>query len=284
MKKFILSFLISFMVAATAHAASLKETAFDRIMRTHTIRCGYATWPPYLVKEPNTGKLSGLSYDYMEEIGRILDLKIDWAEEVDWGSYIEGLNTGRFDLMCMGDWAIGERLKYSGLTIPMAYSPLYIWAKTGNMKFDNNIEALNNPVVRLAVIEGDTSQNVTRLHFPLAKTDALPQTADGAQLLMDVATGKADAAIVDESMADNFMKHNPNSIHRVLSTGPVQVIPDVFVYKEGEQHLGDMLNNAILLINNTDFEHVLIRKYKVASFPPQHTYDDMNGEKSVKGH
>src|ERR1700735_3304508 len=75
-------------------ASSVKTaTAYERVMRTGTIRCGYVRWYPYFTKELKTGELSGLNYDAMAAIGEELDLKIEWAEEVGWGNLGEGLKT-----------------------------------------------------------------------------------------------------------------------------------------------------------------------------------------------
>lgn len=41
-----------------------KETAFERIMRTGTMRCGYVVWAPYLSVDPKTGQMGGVAYDY----------------------------------------------------------------------------------------------------------------------------------------------------------------------------------------------------------------------------
>ena len=57
-----------------------KETTYERVMRTRTIRCGYFVWPPFLTKDLNTGALSGLNYDVAEEMGKLLDLKIEWSQ------------------------------------------------------------------------------------------------------------------------------------------------------------------------------------------------------------
>src|ERR1700722_20209029 len=60
----------------------VKESAYDRVMRTQTIRCGYVLRTPLLVKDPNTAQLSGLFYEYVENLGKALHLKIEWSEEM----------------------------------------------------------------------------------------------------------------------------------------------------------------------------------------------------------
>ena len=31
-----------------------KESAYDRVLRTGVLKCGYSVWPPYYTQDPNT--------------------------------------------------------------------------------------------------------------------------------------------------------------------------------------------------------------------------------------
>ena len=73
------------------------QTVYDRVMRTKTLRCGYHTWAPYLVKDANSGAMSGIYFDYVEKLAASLNLKVEWAEEVGYGDLITALNGGRID-------------------------------------------------------------------------------------------------------------------------------------------------------------------------------------------
>lgn len=96
--------LILLLTVAPAFAAETKESAYDRVIRTGTIRCGYAISPPVMVQDPNTKKLSGLDYDLWQEIGKDLGLKIEFVEEAGWGNFIEGLRSNRYDAFCTELW------------------------------------------------------------------------------------------------------------------------------------------------------------------------------------
>lgn len=76
------------------NSAGAQETAFERVVRTNTLRCGYYVFPPITSRDVKTQKLSGLSIDMMERIGQSSGLKIEWAEEVDFGTWPQGLRTG----------------------------------------------------------------------------------------------------------------------------------------------------------------------------------------------
>ncbi|HBM91071.1 MAG TPA: hypothetical protein DD400_04245, partial [Rhodospirillaceae bacterium] len=79
-------------------ATASKESVYDRVLRTETIRCGYSVWKPLMWVDPNSNKKMGIFPDLMEEIGRRLGLKIVWQEELGWGMVVESVKTGRVDM------------------------------------------------------------------------------------------------------------------------------------------------------------------------------------------
>ena len=119
MKTVLVSAVVALLVVLVAHfvlpANSLpqtaaKESVYDRVMRTGTIRCGYNTEPPFVVIDPNTRKVSGAGVDIVEEMGKLLGLKVEWAEQVGWDMMAAGLQNGRYDLACNGKWVLAHRL------------------------------------------------------------------------------------------------------------------------------------------------------------------------------
>jgi len=69
------------------------NSLYQRVIKSGTIRCGYGMFPPYCMKDPNTGKLSGIFVEILNEAGKNLGLKIDWSEEVGWANIIQGIET-----------------------------------------------------------------------------------------------------------------------------------------------------------------------------------------------
>src|SRR5687768_13014071 len=74
-----------------------RESVFAKILNTRTIRCSYLIYSPYFRKDPNTGRLSGIFHDVMEEIGKNAGLKIEWVEQVGYENIFPGLKAGRYD-------------------------------------------------------------------------------------------------------------------------------------------------------------------------------------------
>jgi L-cystine transport system substrate-binding protein len=250
--------------------AQLHETAYQRILRTGIIRCGYASWAPFIRKDPNTGDVSGFNRTIFDEIGKELGLKVDWVEEVGFGNYIEGLNTGRYDAMCQTVWPDPGRFKNATITLPVHYHKVYVVVRADDKRFEQGFEKLNDPAFTAAAIDSDVTQSIARADFPNAKIDALPQTADAAQLFMEVANGKADATFVDYGFFKSFDEKNPG---KLKTAGQVlHVYGSVFSVRQGETDLKNMLDSAIITLTNKDRLADILRHEDPSSIPPAPTY------------
>lgn len=63
MKKLLLAIVLLFFSTLSVQAKDAHETAYDRIMRTGVIRCGYIPYAPGLTKDLKTGEFGGIFYD-----------------------------------------------------------------------------------------------------------------------------------------------------------------------------------------------------------------------------
>jgi len=220
MKKILLSlFLLT--LAVPAWANNDKESVFDHVVRTGTIDCGYAMWSPMLYKDLNTNKIEGVTYDLMEEIGKRLDLKINWAEETGWGTIIEGLHTHRYDMICTAIGVISARAKFMDFSTPLYYSPIYFVARQDDKRFDKDISSVNNKNYRIATLDGDASSSLAKQNFPEAMTSAMPQTSDYSLLLKEVESKKADVTIITPETFLEYDHNNPKKLKILNKNNPV---------------------------------------------------------------
>ncbi len=243
--------------------AAKKETAFERVMRTRTIRCAYALWPPFAMSDPNTGAKSGINHEVMEAIGKVANLKIEWLEEVGFGSFPDQLRSGKEDVFCTGAWMSVPRAQRIEYTAPIEYGVLYAYVRENDARFDGKLETLNDENVTMAVIDGNTSDAVTEAEFPKAKRYAVPSAADAAQLLLTVATGKGDAVIVDDFQISDYNAHNPsNKLRRVAGTPPLRTFGTAYAVAKGEWELRDLINVALSELQLNGTVERIIKKYE----------------------
>jgi len=258
MKQCLLTLLLVFIVFP-AFAAD-KETVYDRVMRTGTIRCGYVIYPPNTMKEPNTGKIYGISPDIVEELASGLGLKVEWTEEVGTASMVEGLETGRYDMLCTAAWLNLPRARVAAFSRAVYYTVVNAASRTDDTRFDNNPGAINNPGVKIGSVDGSAYTIIAQTQFPQAKIISYPDMTDLAQPLEDVKTGKADVAFMENYILNRFMENNPGTVKQVAADKPVKVFQNSFLFKGGEYRFVHMIDVALThMLNNDDVDRIIAR-------------------------
>ena len=267
----ILTVLIAALVAALVpHARTTAptkhETAFERVMRTRTLRCAYGIWPPLMKMDPNTKKLSGIDYEIVESIGRVASLKIDWQDEVGVGAVPDQLESGKQDVMCVTLWENARRAQRLETTKPTYYMPLYAYVREGNHRFDNKAQPINDEKASIALVDGAAQKAIADGSFPKAKQYSLPPDTDASHSLLAVATGKADIVFADESAIADYNATNPkHKLRRVEGLPPLRIYGDVFAVAKRETELRDLLNAALDELRNDGTIDRILDSYKTAS-------------------
>ena len=239
-----------------------EETAYDRVMRTGTLRCGYGAWDPIIIKDPNTGKLSGIFYDYMEELGKELSLKIVWDSSLNWSDWTVGLKQGRYDAACVGIWPMAQRSRESDFTIPIYYHAMYAYVRINDTRFDGNLEAANNEEITFAGQDGTVPQQLVQKRFPKAKLLSLSDMNGQTDSLLYVANKKADIVISDKVTAESFIEHNPGKLRQVQQIEPIAYYGNTIGVKVGEDSLRRLLDNATRDLLNTGVVDKILAKYE----------------------
>lgn len=252
--------------------AKANESAYDRVVKTGVIRCGYGISPPVLVQDLNTKEISGLDYDVWQEIGKDLGLKIEFVEEAGWGNFIEGLKTGRYDAFCSELWPDPARNKFLSLTIPVLYSTLSTYVRTDDHRFDRSIEKINSPEVSIPAIEGDVSVSMAQTRFPQANIHYLPQTNTVSDMLMAVTTKKADVIFLDQAMISGFEKENPNVLRKLSGVPAPFVFGSYYSVLSSEIQLRDMINVSLRsMIDDGRLERIA-KKYSADYIAPNKNF------------
>ena len=239
------------------------ESAYARVMRTGTIRCGYLFYPKILQRDLNTGAYSGYAYEFMEEIGKQLSLKIDWAEEMSFASAFDGLKTKRYDVACFPFTLMPGRARVTEFTKPIYSLPYFFYVRADDLRFDNAYAKVNDPAVKVAILEGELSQLVKAEDYPKAQTVSITSLADINQVLLQIMTGKADVAMTEPSSSEEFMLKNPGKLRRV--PGPsLRMQPGAFTVAVGEDNLRELLNTTIASLQAMGFIERVFKKYATA--------------------
>jgi ABC-type amino acid transport substrate-binding protein len=253
---------LAFALFHTPHdtASSRKETAYERVIRTRTLRCGYGTYPVTEEIDPNTKQLKGVVPEFTEELGKKLNLKIDWVEEVIWGQQQEALNAGRIDAVCSTDgpwnYAMAALVDYAE---PMIFFPVYLYGRQG-MKHFETPEAANSEQFTFSSYEGDISLAMPLDRFPKAHRVEVPGSLDASLMVVNVITGKADIVLTDPMTINQFNKNNKQKLEKLYDK-PLAIINMSFSVAKGQSDLLQMLNQGFQLLQQLGISDQILDKY-----------------------
>jgi polar amino acid transport system substrate-binding protein len=247
---------------SSAPAAKFGASVFDRVMKSGKIRCGYVVYPPHCCKDPNTGELSGIFVDAVKRVGENLQVKIEWCEEVGWGSMIEGLLNDRYDTVASGVWANSTRAKLVDFTEPLYYSGIGVYVRPDDNRFTDDLTAINDAKVRISTIDGEMSSIIAKVQFPLAQQVSLPQLTDNSQLLLNITSGKADVTFVELAIAHDFLRSNPGSLKNIAEQKPARIFGNTALVKRGEIEFKHMIDCAFDELINSSQVDDLLKKYQ----------------------
>jgi ABC-type amino acid transport substrate-binding protein len=259
--RFLVLFFSLMVISLSAWADDgLSSVVFDRIQKTQTIRCGYVVYPPFIKMDVNTKKLSGLTVETMEAIGRELGYKIEWAEELSISSAFETINMGRYDMFCAPGWVTAPRIKVSIPTTPLYYDGYFAFVRAGDTRFSGGYDTINSESVRVSIQEGAAIQHLVTAYFPKAKVMAQPSLVDPTVQLTDVMTKKADVAFLEMTTFKDFDKLHPGKVQRT-SVDPFMVMPAALWVPNKEVRLKMLLDDSILILQSNGTMAAFLEKY-----------------------
>jgi len=234
----------------------------EKVISSGEIKIGYIIYNPMLYKDSG-GNLTGFSYDIVEEAAKRLGLKTKWVEEVGWGTAIEGLKTGRYDIMGTQLWANTSRAREAVFSIAIINSVMYPYARVGDARF-KDLSKINSKDVTIVTADGDLAVNIAKEDYPLAKLVTLSESSPISDRFLDIADGKADITIIDPASPNLYIKNNPGKIERI-SDIPVRTFGNSYTFARGEESMVSMWNVALQELLNDGTVAKTMEKYHISN-------------------
>lgn len=259
--KYIFLIIAALVISLPAFAAD-KNSAYDRVMKNNTIRCGYGTSKPWIWQDAATGKMTGMNVKIMEEVAHTLGMALDWPEETGWGELPTSLYSGRVDVACSTLWNDPARGKQIAFTRPLFYTAIHAYMREDETRFGGDIGALNNPDIRIAVQDGDFGTALVSRFFPQAQIVTIPSTTSWSDIFMNVALNKADIAFADSIAAQNYNDNNEKKLKRIPLADPVSVYGNALAVSIHESALKELLDNTISYMLQTGAIEQLTRDFR----------------------
>ncbi len=239
------------------------ESAYDRVMRTGTIRCGYGSWEPGVIKDPVTGEVKGLFVEILEEAARLSKVKIEWTSEVDWGQISTALQSQKIDAFCAGMAGDAARAKQLAYTVPMSYWSFDVIVRADDDRFPSErpltLSDINKPEFSTAYTEGDVLETIKQTELPNVRGVVLPPLGTPADNLLNVITKKTDFVVFPKVMIQNYEKEHGSGKLRLLEMEtPLRIYGNVLAVDIHEVELLSFINAGLIeLINSSSYDRIM---------------------------
>jgi ABC-type amino acid transport substrate-binding protein len=234
------------------------------VIKSEKLRCGYIVYPPVCIKDPSTKKLSGIGIEALEAVAKKLGVTIEYVEEVGLQTMIEGLKTGRYDLLATPIWTNANRAKIIDFSKPLLFNPIFVYARPGDKRFAGNFERINSKDITIATVDGGTAQAIAESDFPQARQLSLPELSDVAQDLLNVSTHKADLTFAEPALVERYLRTNKSSVEKVDPSRPIRMFPNCWAFNRGEFEFKAMLDTVLDELINSGGLDKIISKYEAA--------------------
>ncbi|RKE37193.1 polar amino acid transport system substrate-binding protein [Paraburkholderia sp. BL23I1N1] len=157
--------------------ARADDTAvWQSVKKAGVLRCGAATAPPYVMRDPATGKYNGFFSELCREFGEnVLKVKVEFVNTT-WDNIVAGLQSEKWDLsLALNDTpARREAISFSKPAIDYTVSFAY---NKKNPKFANGVKTLadmDRKDVTVAVMSGTAADKAISAALKQANIVRLP--------------------------------------------------------------------------------------------------------------
>lgn len=248
-----------------ANGPGAVNAAYQHVVESKTIRCGYVVYPPGTIRDPNTNEIHGVFAEALEDAAQSIGYSIEWTEEVGWATMIEGLRAGRYDAICSPVWGNSTRSQFAEFTQPLFYSGIGVYVRADDRRFDGALASINASGVTLATIDGEMTSIIADQDYPEARREALPQNTDVSQVLLNVVNRRADVTFVEPYIAESFLANHRGALRNIAAESPVRIFPNVMMVAKGNTELAGLLNTMISEEINSGNVDRLLAQYDVGS-------------------
>ena len=188
----------------SAAQAVVDGNLLDAIKDRGTLHVGMVLqFPPQMYIDDN-GNPAGYDVDLMNMLADDLGVTLE-ISNLEFDAMIPGLIANQFDMVSVGLVGRPARLEQLWFTCP--YVPYRQVVVVNNDSGINDISELNSSGVTMTALIGSTAASLTETRFPNAELVELDQ----APALLEVASGRADAIVIEEYLALPFVAENPST-------------------------------------------------------------------------
>lgn len=242
------STLVSAGAATEREVASADDqsgSVLDEIIERGELRVGMTLqFEPEMYLDDN-GEPAGYDVELLNLLATDLGVELT-IENQEFDALIPGLLAGQWDMISVGLVPRPPRLLQMSFTDSyVPYEQVLVAAADSDR--DATIDAYNVDGTTITALQGSTAADQVSTQFPDASLAEFPQQ-DAA--FLEVASGRADAIVVERYLADRFLEANPDKLGIVELDAPLQIEYGAYAIPLGDDLFLDYLNGWLQYYKN----------------------------------
>ena len=211
----------------------------------------------------DAGKPAGYDVDLLNALAKDLGVTLD-IQNLDFNGLIPGLQSKKFDMVSVGLTATDERKK--AIDFSREYVP---YTSVLAVKQDDNSKAevatYDKAGTIITALQGSSGEKLAKDTFPKATVNGFP---DQNAALLEVATGRAQASVLEDYILAQFQKANPNKLKVAALPKPLALGYGSWGVQKGNTGLVDALNSFLCQAQKDGTLADLYKKdFGVSDFP-----------------
>ncbi|HVH74247.1 MAG TPA: transporter substrate-binding domain-containing protein [Stellaceae bacterium] len=237
--------LVSAFLLGTVQRAQARE--LEDILKSKEIRLGYVNYPPLMIRDPKSGKLSGVYIDALNSVYGAIKIKPVWVEQT-WATFAAALQSDQIDVFVGAPFATPQRALALAFTQPFAFMGNDVVVRKedakGRFKDVKKLEDLDKPGLTIASPLGGAPYDWLKAHFKQAKIVGVEST-NQSQGSLEVLAGRADAAYWDAFVSARDVASHPDQLASLFGNDPLNVSPIAWAIRHHEPELLSFLNTML---------------------------------------
>ena len=237
--------LIAMLVSVLAPVAAVAVDApsspgLARIVSNKTLRVGMSGSQPPLNFKSKSGEMMGLEVDLARALAGLMGVKLEIVN-VPFADLLSGLAQDRYDIVLSGMTMTPERSMRAAFVGPYFLSGISILTRSSTLAQIEKADDLDRPDLKLAVLDGSTSEQFAHNALPKAKLVATRDYDEGVKLLL---ANKVNAFMADREVVMLTAFLHPKEGLATLRE-PLTVEPIAIAAPAGDPLLHTYLDNAL---------------------------------------
>jgi ABC-type amino acid transport substrate-binding protein len=213
----------------------------------------------------DNGQPAGYDVDLLKKLVPDLGVALN-IQNLDFNGLIPGLQAKKFDMVSVGLSATPERKKVVDFT--RAYVPyaLVLGVPTKDASSITSVDAVNASGKTVTALQGSTGEQLAKKLFPKAKVKGFP---DQNAAFLEVATGRADAIVVEDYLLAQFQASNAGKLEKAAIAKPLDVQYGSWAVPKGNDEFVKYLDTWLCKAQTDGTLEELYKKdFSVDEFPP----------------